>query len=64
MTYYNNDTHELEIECEECGHTDAYVGTFEECIEEAKHDGWIVTKEGYEWLHYCGENCSAAADFK
>jgi len=39
--------------CDGCGETLEECYTFEGAVDEAKANGWKITKDGDEWLHIC-----------
>ena len=56
MIEYQNFYAEMEITYDEnkCYHSETYNGTWKECWEEAKSDGWTSFKNKWdEWQHRC-----------
>lgn len=47
------------IVCDDCGET--FMGgkgePFEVVWADAKDEGWTVTKDGDEWVHWCHQPC-------
>lgn len=41
--------------CDECGDTDAtHCRGFEGALAKVKSHGWVVRKQGKDFVHYCG----------
>ena len=57
MFDYTNDLESGEMICDYCDTTREYDGSFTECIEEAKEDGWIIKKKKDEWFNFCDVDC-------
>ncbi|MFA5999348.1 MAG: hypothetical protein WC783_00005 [Candidatus Paceibacterota bacterium] len=54
MIEYNNRKEEGTITCDTCGECAYFEGSFQDCIDEAKSDGWrIYMDECNEWMHEC-----------
>lgn len=53
--HYNENTSIMEMYCDACGEEGMFDGfTFQDCIDQAKKDGWMVFKDGSdEWSHHC-----------
>jgi hypothetical protein len=54
---YIKRTETLTIECEYCGNPEEYNGSFPECIEQSKDEGWLIFKDGFQYVHFCGSLC-------
>jgi hypothetical protein len=56
MIQYCNYQEEMELTCDVCCETDYLIGTWQECLDEAKSQGWKVFKNSSdEWEHRCRE---------
>lgn len=56
MTEYDNYCHEMTMQCDnkDCWEESVFIGSFRECIIEAKEEGWRIYKnEDDEWCHIC-----------
>ena len=55
MLDYNNFDEEMLITCDgdDCAEVLEFNGTFTECIEQMKEEGWHSFKDVGEWEHYC-----------
>lgn len=62
MIEYDDDSSTMDIYCdgrdgEKCPEDElaTYYGTWQECIDQAKEDGWVVFKDEdtQEWVHRC-----------
>jgi hypothetical protein len=58
---YQKKDETMDMECDTCGTNEVFDGDFDECIAEAKDEGWIVRKDGDEWVHYCDVGCRLEA---
>lgn len=50
----------MDIECDECGDQDSTSGSFKDCMDEFKSQGWISIPPQYRcdsWLHFCCPEC-------
>lgn len=44
--------------CDDCGETfEATSRDFTEAWSETKGEGWITTKQGDVWIHWCRQPC-------
>lgn len=51
---YDNVSHEMHMECDGCAEDSKFIGTFKECVFEAKEEGWRIFKyEDDTWGHLC-----------
>ena len=50
---YDNNMGNMEVTCNLCDDTADIQGTYQECIDELKKDGWEFNKENDEWEHTC-----------
>ncbi len=57
MIEYDNKNKVMDITCEVCDNTDTFYGTWQECFDEAKQNGWSAHKDGDLWKHCCGQVC-------
>lgn len=53
MIDYNQRDLCMHMNCDSCSENDTFFGDFQECIDESKLGGWVITKEGEEWVHTC-----------
>jgi hypothetical protein len=59
IDYYDEDLGTMTMTCDECGDEDVFDGSWQDCIEEAKAQGWKITsytrygKRSKEWIHAC-----------
>ena len=53
MVEYDNDFDQMELTCDGCGDSESFDGSWQECIDEAKENGWRIFKSGGDWHHYC-----------
>lgn len=56
---YINKAEHMHIECDICPSEDEFAGTFEDCIDQAKGDGWKIRYHQGEWYHFCPDGCLA-----
>lgn len=55
---YDRDQGEMQIECDQCGDTVEFYGSFSDCIRFARDEGWIVfVADDDEWVHLCSNEC-------
>ncbi len=54
---YIRRTESMEIECDNCGILIDFAGSFPECIEQAQKAGWIILKDGFNFVHFCDKEC-------
>lgn len=47
----------MDIECDVCGQTYDFEGSFQECIQQFKDDGEWVFQDAGDWVHLCSEDC-------
>lgn len=47
----------MSMTCDYCESTAVYEGSWQECIEDAKKEEWIVRKILEVWMHFCGVSC-------
>lgn len=55
---------EMTVECDfmdrftkkACVNEEVYTGDWQECIDQAKEDGWKVKKVNGEWQHFCPDH--------
>lgn len=68
MIDYNNLLAQMNIVCEFCDNEDEYDGSFDDCFEHFKEEGWKTYKNEYDaWIHKCPDcvkGPSAEEDFK
>jgi len=64
MIDYDNEFYSMDMECDECGNNDTFDGPWQECIEEAKENEWIIfdrwiifEDDDGDWVHYCSMEC-------
>lgn len=53
---YFNDDRSMIMACDQCQDESTFYGAFKECIEEAKQEGWLITKNVAvlgEYTHTC-----------
>lgn len=57
MITYENSTEEMELRCDNCDYEASYEGSWQECIETAKMEGWkvYIDTETQQWKHMCPE---------
>lgn len=55
MVTYDNDFEQMEFNCDEdyCESANMYAGTWAECMEQAKQNGWKIQKKHGDWRHTC-----------
>lgn len=53
MIEYNNDLEEMCIDCDNCGNYINLDGPWQDCIDQAKDEGWRIVKNGDVWEHFC-----------
>lgn len=53
---YNNVLGEMDMECDECSTAESFDGEWQECLEQAKENGWSIEMVRGEWDHYCEEH--------
>lgn len=54
-----NHYQEMEMTCDQCNCAEAnYSGSYIECINEAKSEGWQIKSVNNEWEHTCLECAS------
>ncbi len=54
---YINKAEQMTLSCDICTNQDEYDGTFQDCINQAKRDGWRFKKHLGEWFHFCSDGC-------
>ena len=47
----------MELTCDICPESAEYEGTWQECIDLAKADGWKFVKKPDDWYHGCCVEC-------
>lgn len=55
MIDYDNTFETMVIDCENCNISGEFDGSWQDCIDEAKLEGWRFRKNGSDWEHYCSE---------
>lgn len=55
---YINDAEHMHLTCDSCPTKDEFDGTFENCIDMAKQDGWRFKYHDGEWYHFCSGGCA------
>lgn len=50
---YDNDSEFMEVECNECNETGEFDGSFIDCIDDMKLEGWDIKQVDGEWEHIC-----------
>lgn len=46
------------FECDTCGEIiETHTDDFMDALSFAKGEGWIVSKDGDDWVHFCNRNC-------
>ena len=45
--------HEYEVQCDDCGYDEKYLGDFLDVIAQIKEDDWSIKCESGDWMHYC-----------
>lgn len=50
---YFNEGHEMFMCCDFCEEESQFYGEWNECIREAKEEGWKIFKADEEWVHKC-----------
>jgi hypothetical protein len=67
IDYFSEDRAMI-MSCDKCGDESTFYGAFKPCIEEAKEEGWLITREPDTdcWMHVClsCKNPTAVEDFK
>lgn len=59
---YNKQMQEMDIECDTCGQSDRFDGTYQDCTFEAKMNGWKISK-GDEMTHTCADCYAERGDW-
>jgi hypothetical protein len=54
---YINKAEHMTLNCDICINEDEFDGTFQDCIDQAKRDGWSFKKHEGEWYHFCSAKC-------
>lgn len=57
---YDSNEGTMYLTCDTCGEEADYYGTWQDCIDQAKYNGWIIkpSKDGSNtWSHYCCQEC-------
>jgi hypothetical protein len=57
MINYIKEAQTMELTCDICPASVEYDGTWQECIEQAKIDGWKFVKKSDDWYHGCSVEC-------
>jgi len=52
---YQFDESTFSVECDDCGENEEVEGTFQDCLDFMKNNGWRTKKDGNDWLNYCPE---------
>lgn len=56
---YHDDYGSMWFECDHCGSTGEFEGSWQECMNEAKEAGWIVRPpDNGAYLHFCCKECN------
>ena len=55
MVEYSNGDECMQMSCDECGTVNEFYGSWQDCIKEAKSNGWRIYKDGDDWVHICDE---------
>jgi len=51
------------IDCDNCGISDYYEGTYKGCLDRAKNNDWISVKDtNDEWINFCCCECKDEYD--
>lgn len=55
MIEYDNEMEQMEMACDEdyCDTDTLFNGSWSDCIEWAKENGWKIIKRNGEWKHIC-----------
>jgi Fe2+ or Zn2+ uptake regulation protein len=56
IDYINKSDH-MTMECDICGTVDEFDGTWQDCMNIAKRDGWKIKMHNDEWYHFCCDKC-------
>lgn len=60
MNHFDEITGLMEMCCDapDCAYGVDFYGSYQECIDEAKNEGWGLKKmdEDGEWFHFCPEH--------
>lgn len=66
IDYFNEDR-AMVMKCDKCEDESTFYGAFKACIEEAKDEGWLISREPQtnDWTHTCVncKNPKAIEDF-
>lgn len=54
---YINKSEHMTLDCDICPNQDEFDGTFQDCIDQARRDGWRFKKHLGEWFHFCSDDC-------
>lgn len=57
MFEHNYNFENGEVVCDFCEAENSYDGSFQECIDQIKEDGWLIRKIEDEWVHFCSKEC-------
>lgn len=60
MNHYDDNSASMEMYCDaaSCSGNEVFYGSYQECIDEAKEQGWGLKKgdEYDEWFHFCPDH--------
>lgn len=58
MNHFDDNSASMEMYCDAPGCTcnEVWYGSYQECIDEAKDNGWQIARSGDEWFHFCPEH--------
>ena len=54
---YSKRDEEMILDCDICVNTEGFHGTWQDCINQAKREGWRLKKHEGEWYHFCCDEC-------
>jgi hypothetical protein len=41
-----------------CSEAELFIGSWQECLDEAKESGWIIVKIDDDYQHFCSPECA------
>ena len=57
MINYIKETQTMELACDICPESEEYDGTWTQCIDQARSDGWKFVHKMNDWFHGCSDEC-------
>lgn len=49
---------QITVTCDSCGESETHnAKPYKELNDELKQSGWVVVKDGDEWLDFCNKDC-------